>query len=69
MAWLEVLTPWHWLTFAVVLIVIEMMIGTFFLLWVGFAAAATSLILWVFAINWQTQIVVFFVLSLISIVA
>jgi len=69
MAWFELLTPWHWLTFAVVLIVIEMMMGTFFLLWVGFAAAATALILWAVSISWQIQFVVFFVLSLISIIA
>ena len=69
MSWLELLTPWHWLTFAVVLIVVEMMIGTFFLLWVGFAAAVTALIHWVFGIGWQIQIVVFFLLSLISIIA
>ena len=69
MAWLETLTPWHWLTLAVVLIVIEMMAGTFFLLWVGFAAAATAMILWMVGISWQVQFVVFFVLSIISILA
>ena len=69
MAWFEILTPWHWLTFAVVLIVIEMMIGTFFLLWVGFAATATALILWMIGISWQIQFVVFFILSIVSIIA
>ena len=69
MEWFSVVTPWHWLTAAVILIVVEMMVGTFFLLWVGFAAAATALILWIFEINWQIQMVVFFLLSIISIFA
>jgi membrane protein implicated in regulation of membrane protease activity len=69
MEWFEVLTPWHWLTAAVILIVIEMMIGTYFLLWVGFAAAATALVQWIFGIGWQVQMIVFFILSLVSIAA
>jgi membrane protein implicated in regulation of membrane protease activity len=69
MEWFELLTPWHWLTVAVVLIVIEMMIGTYFLLWVGFAAASTALIQWMFGVSWQAQMIVFFILSLASIVA
>lgn len=69
MEWFAVLTPWHWLTAAVLLIVIEMMIGTFFLLWIGFAAAATALVQWAFGISWQVQIVVFSILSLVSIIA
>lgn len=69
MEWFALLTPWHWLTAAVILIVIEMMIGTYFLLWVGFAAAVTALIQWVFGIGWQVQMVLFFLLSIASIFA
>lgn len=69
MEWFAVLTPWHWLTAAVILIVIEMMVGTFFLLWVGFAAAATALVQWIFGVSWQVQMVVFFLLSVVSIFA
>ncbi len=70
MEWFAVLTPWHWLTATVILIVIEMMVGgSFFLLWVGFAAAVTALIQWAFGISWQVQIVVFFLLSIAAIIA
>lgn len=69
MEWFEVLTPWHWLTAAVILVVFEMMMGTYFLLWVGFAAATTALVQWIFAISWQIQMIVFFLLSLVSIIA
>ena len=67
MEWFELLTPWHWLTVAVVIIVIEMTIGTYYLLWVGFAAAATALVQWIFGIDWQVQMIVFFIISLGSI--
>jgi len=69
MEWFEILTPWHWLTTAVIIIVLEMMIGTYYLLWVGFAAAATALVQWIFGIGWQLQMIVFFILSLASIAA
>jgi membrane protein implicated in regulation of membrane protease activity len=69
MEWIELLTPWHWLTAAVIIIVIEMLMGTYYLLWVGFAAAVTALIQWVFGIGWQAQIIVFFIFSMVSIVA
>jgi len=69
MEWFAVLTPWHWLTAAVVLIVVEIMVGTFFLLWIGFAAVMTALIQWAFGIGWQVQIVVFTLMATISIIA
>ncbi|MCF6288980.1 MAG: NfeD family protein [Proteobacteria bacterium] len=69
MDWILVLTPWHWLTAAVILIVIEMLIGSYFLLWVGFAAAATALFQWAFGIGWQAQMIVFFLLSIASVFA
>ena len=69
MEWLALLTPWHWLTAAVIIIVVEMLMGTYYLLWVGFAAAITALIQWIFGIDWQAQVIVFFIFSLISIVA
>ena len=38
-----VVTPWHWLGLALVLLGIELMIGTFDLLWVSAAAFVTGL--------------------------
>lgn len=35
-------TAWHWLALALLLISLEMMLGTFDLLWVGIAAGLTS---------------------------
>ena len=56
------LGAWHWLVLALVLIAIEMMLGTFDLLWVSIAAGATSLFS-VFAIvgshSWQGQLLFF----------
>ena len=69
MEWFELLTPWHWLTGAVIIIVLEMLMGTYYLLWVGFAAAVTALVQWMFGIGWHVQFIVFFIFSLISVVA
>lgn len=37
------LEPWHWVALGLVLLGVELMIGTFDLLWVGAAALATAL--------------------------
>ena len=59
-------SAWHWLVLALVLLAIEMMLGTFDLLWVAIAAGATSLFS-TFAIigshNWQAQLLFFAVAS------
>lgn len=58
----EVITPWHWLGLALVLIGLEMMFGTYDLLWLSGAAFLTALFS-LFApegINgWQSHLVVF----------
>lgn len=36
-------TAWHWLAFGLILLSIEMLLGTYDLLWVAIAAAVTSL--------------------------
>ena len=61
------LSAWHWLVLALILLAIEMMLGTFDLLWVSIAAGATSLFS-TFAIigshNWQAQLLFFAVASI-----
>lgn len=56
------LSAWHWLAFALILIAIEMAIGTFDLLWIAIAAGVTS----AFAAlapaglsGWEGQMIVF----------
>ncbi len=63
------LTPWHWLTAAVLLLVIEMLIGSYYLLWVSFAAFLVALVQWIWGITWGAQMVLFTVVAILSVIA
>lgn len=63
------LTPWHWLTAAVLLLVIEMLVGSYYLLWVSFAAFLVAIVQWMFGINWGAQVVLFTVVAILSVIA
>lgn len=70
MTFLVTLTPWHWLSAAVLLLVIEMMlVGSYYLLWVSFAAFLTAVLQWLFGLEWAAQMVVFSAISILSVVA
>lgn len=61
---------WNWMVLGFVLLGLEIVVPGFFLLWIGLAALVTgalSLLFWgaVFW-SWETQVVVFLVLALIS---
>lgn len=60
---------WHWWALALVLIVLEVtMLGAFFLLWVGIAAAAVGLsLLIVPELGWQMQLIIWGGLSVLAI--
>lgn len=60
---------WHWWIFAVVLIIFEIFAPTFFALWLAIAAFLTGLALYLMPeLQWQSQILMFAVLSVISII-
>jgi len=61
---------WHWWILALALIIVEMFVpGTFFL-WMGISAIAVGLIAWLIpAMGWEFQLMLFAILSLVSIVA
>lgn len=63
------LSPWHWLSFAVLLLVIEMMVGSYYLLWVSFAAFFVAVLQWMFDLGWEAQMVVFTLTSIASVIA
>ncbi|MCW8928738.1 MAG: NfeD family protein [Gammaproteobacteria bacterium] len=61
---------WHWLTFAMVLIVLEMFSPGAFFLWLGIAAGCVGVVLYMRPeLSWQFQLIVFAVLSVASIVS
>jgi membrane protein implicated in regulation of membrane protease activity len=63
------LGPWNWMVIGFILLVLEIMVPGVFLLWIGIAAlitGAVSLLIWDAGFwAWQTQVVVFLILSLI----
>lgn len=60
------LGAWNWMILAAVLLVLEMLAPGIFLMWFGFAAAATGLIVFRYDIAWQWQLIWFCGLSLAS---
>lgn len=61
---------WHWWVLALILVILEMVMPGFFLLWIGIAAGITGLLLLLVPTSpWQLQFVVFGVLAIGSIVA
>ena len=70
MAWLEHILFWHWWILAGLLLILELTAPAFFFLWLGIAAAAVGLILLVFpSIGVETQLVLFAIASIVSLVA
>lgn len=61
---------WHWLTFAMLLIILEMLSPGAFFIWLGIAAACVGSVLYLRPdLSWQSQLIVFAVLSMASIIS
>lgn len=59
---------WHWWILAVVLMSIELFAPAAFFIWCGIAAAIVGLVLLIIpVISWQIQILLFAVLSIVSV--
>lgn len=68
MSWLEHIDYWQWLVLAVVLVVLEIVSPGVFFLWFWLAAAGVGGILWRAPnLVWQMQLVIFAMLSVLSI--
>ena len=62
------LNYWHWAIIAVILIVLEMFAPGAFMIWMGVAAAVVSVtMVFLPGISWETQFLVFAVISVVSI--
>jgi len=62
------LNSWHWGIAAVILIVLEILAPGAFMVWLGVAAIVVSILLAIFpAMTWETQFLIFAVLSVASI--
>ena len=67
--WLLNVGPYHWLALAAVLIGLEMVMPTQYLIWPGIAAAVTGLLAFLIAFGWTAQLSVFAVLSVALVAA
>ena len=60
--------PWTWFIIAVALLLLELFVPGVFFIWLGIAAVATGLIDLLVPLNWQLELVVFAILSLLFLV-
>jgi inner membrane protein len=67
-AWLLDVGPYHWLALAAILIGIEMVMPTQYLIWPGIAAIVTGLLTFLVAFGWPMQLAIFAVLSIALVV-
>jgi len=58
---------WNWFILGGILLALEVMAPGAFMLWLGLAAIATGVISFVLPLTWQVQIVIFAILSVISV--
>ena len=60
---------WHWMTFAVVLIILEVFSPGAFFLWLGIASGVVGVVMFAYPeLSWQSQFIIFAVLSVASII-
>ena len=60
---------WHWWIFAVALVIIEILLPTFFFLWMAIAAFIVGGLLWLVpSLAWEYQVFIFAILSVVSII-
>lgn len=57
--------PWHWLVFGIVLMIGEMFVPTFALLWFGAAAVIVALLSFVMPFGFLLQVIVWLALTLV----
>ena len=58
---------WHWIILGIILLIIEMNLGTFFILGLGVAAIVVGIIDMLFHTTFNTELFIWIVLSLLSI--
>jgi membrane protein implicated in regulation of membrane protease activity len=67
MSFFTQLGNWNWFIAGGILLALEVMVPGTYMLWLGLAAVATGVIGWVVSMTWQVQIVLFAILSVISV--
>ncbi|MDA8562089.1 NfeD family protein [Gammaproteobacteria bacterium] len=70
MEYLTHLTYWHWLTFGVILLVLEIISGSSgFILWMAFGAGFVGILVWIFpGLEWTVQLISFSLFSILTVI-
>jgi inner membrane protein len=61
--------PWFWWVVAGALLIAEMLVPGFFMLWLAVAAALTAIVDMIFHLGWMGEVFTFALLALLSILA
>lgn len=62
-AWLEAMSGMKWIIIGVLLLILELVTGTTYILWPAVAALAVGVFAFVLPIGWEMQFLLFFILS------
>lgn len=65
--WIISLGAWNWFILAAALFLLEVLVPGAFMMWLGLAAIAVAAVSLVLPWSWQAQVIVFAILSLVSI--
>lgn len=58
---------WNWFIIGGALLVLEILLPGTFMLWLGLAAIATGVLALILPVGWQVQVVIFAILSVVSV--
>lgn len=65
---LSELGHWHWFALGVFLIILEVFVSGALLMWLGFAAMAVGILIWIIpSLTWETQLLIFAGAAIVSI--
>ena len=62
------ITWWHWIIFGVILMIVEMNTGTFFMLTLGLSAIMVGILATIFNLSLQIEILLWLIFSIVAIV-
>lgn len=65
---LSQLTAWHWLILGVVLLGLELVSGSTYILWPAVSALIVGVLLFIAPMGWELQMMLFFLLSITTLV-
>lgn len=70
MEYLQQMVFWHWLAFAALLLILEVLTGSGFLLWIGLSAGVIGFLLFLFpGLPWAAQLLGFAVFGMLTAIA